>query len=91
MTPNVLVKGDRASVVYKGILKDSGADAVYMHVGYGENWKGNQDIKMKKTREGFETELPITTDLPLQLAFRDSADNWDNNSNRNYTFEIQSK
>ena len=91
VTPNVLVKGDKASVAYKGILKESGADTVYMHVGYGENWKNNQDIKMKKTKEGFETELPIITDLPLQIAFRDSADNWDNNSSKNYTFEIQSR
>lgn len=90
VTPNVLAKGDRASVVYKGILKESGAETVYMHAGYGENWKHLQDIKMKKTKEGFETELPITTDLPLKLAFRDSADNWDNNSNQNYTFEVQS-
>ena len=90
VTPNVLVKGDTASVVYKGVLKESGADTVYMHAGYGENWRSLQDIKMKKTKTGFETELPITMDLPLQLAFRDSADNWDNNSSRNYTFEVQS-
>ena len=91
VTPNVLAKGDRASVVYKGLLKESGADAVYMHVGYGPNWKNSQDIKMKKIKEGFETELPITSDLPLNLAFKDSADNWDNNSSRNYTFEVQSR
>lgn len=91
VTPNVLVKGDKASVVYKGLLKDSGAETVYMHVGFGDQWENTQDIQMQKTGEGFETTLPITMDLPLKLAFRDCADNWDNNSSRDYTFEVQSR
>jgi hypothetical protein len=91
ITPNVLVKGDKASVVYKGLLMDSGADTVYMHVGYGDHWENTQDIPMKRTEEGFETTLPITKDLPLKMAFRDNADHWDNNSSRDYTFEVQSR
>lgn len=91
VTPNVIVKGDRASVLYKGILKNSGADEVYMHTGYGEFWDNAGDVKMKRTEEGFEAVLPISTDKPLKLAFKDSADNWDNNCGRNYTFEVQSR
>lgn len=91
VVPNVLVKGDKASVIYKGILKESGADSIFMHVGYGDKWEGKMDIKMRKTEDGFETTLPIMTDSPLKLCFRDSADNWDNNSSRNYTFEVQSR
>lgn len=91
ITPNVLVKGDKASVVYKGILKDSGADTVYMHVGYGDNWDNQEDIEMKRTDEGFESTLPIISDQQLKLAFKDCANNWDNNSRRNYTFEVQSR
>lgn len=89
VTPNVLAEGDVATVVYKGILKDSGADEIFMHAGFGEHWHDPKDIKMKKTEEGFETVLPITSEYPLKLAFRDSANNWDNNSSRNYTFEVQ--
>jgi len=91
VTPNVLAEGDKATVIYKGILKESGADEIYMHVGFGEHWHNTQDIKMKKTSEGFETVLPITYDLPLKVAFRDNANNWDNNSSRDYTFEVQSR
>lgn len=91
VTPNVLAEGDEATVIYKGILKESGADEIIMHVGYGEKWNDTQDIKMKKTKEGFETNLSITNDLPLKVAFRDGANNWDNNSSRDYTFEVQSR
>ncbi len=91
LTPNVLAKGDVASVTYKGLLKNSGADTVYMHVGYGDKWKELKDVKMKLTTDGFETTLPITSDLPLKIAFHDSANNWDNNSSKNYSFEILPK
>ena len=91
VVPNVIVKGDKASVLYKGILKCSGADEVYMHAGYGEFWDNASDIRMRKSGEGFEAELSINTDKPLKLAFKDSANNWDNNSGRNYTFEVQSR
>lgn len=91
VTPNVLAEGDVASVVYKGLLKNSGADEVYMHVGFGEHWHDTKDIKMKKVGDSFESVLPITSSLPLKIAFRDCANNWDNNSSRNYTFEVQSR
>jgi hypothetical protein len=89
--PNVIVKGDHASVLYKGILKNSGADAVYMHTGYGEFWDNVSDVRMKRTDEGLEAALPISNDRPLKLAFKDSANNWDNNCGRDYTFDVQSR
>lgn len=91
ITPNVVAKGDRACVLYRGILNNSGADAVYMHVGYGDRWENTSDIRMKKTAQGFEAGLDVTDDRPLKLAFKDSANHWDNNSGRNYTFEVQSR
>jgi hypothetical protein len=39
IVPNVIVKGDEASISYKGVLSNSGADSIYMRIGYGENWK----------------------------------------------------
>lgn len=89
--PNVIVKGDEASVSYKGTLSDSGADSIYMRVGYGDNWENTKDIMMEKTADGFKADLPVTDDKPLKLAFMDSASNWDNNGGRNYTFEVQTR
>ena len=91
ITPNVVAEGDTATVTYKGLLKNSGADAVYMHVGYGDNWRNTRDIKMDRTYDGFEAQLPVTDFDKLNIVFKDSASNWDNNSGRNYRFEVQSR
>ncbi|MCX7709069.1 MAG: carbohydrate-binding protein [Clostridia bacterium] len=91
ITPNVVAEGDNATVTYKGLLKKSGADSVYMHVGYGEDWRSSRSIQMTRTHDGFEAKLPVTEYDKLNIAFKDSADNWDNNSGRNYRFEVQSR
>jgi hypothetical protein len=91
ITPNVIVKGDETSVSYKGVLSNSGADSIFMRVGYGDNFENSKDIQMKKTDDGFKAALPVVDDKPLKLAFKDSADNWDNNGGRNYTFEVQTR
>jgi hypothetical protein len=46
---------------------------------------------MEKTADGFKADLAVTDDKLLKLAFKDSASNWDNNSGRNYTFEVQAR
>lgn len=88
--PNVIAQGDTATVTYKGLLFNSGADTVYMHCGYGVNWENVEDVQMTKTVEGFQASLPINQYKPLNMVFKDSANNWDNNSGKNYTFDVQS-
>ncbi|MFZ5989639.1 MAG: carbohydrate-binding protein [Bacillota bacterium] len=88
LIPNVIAEGDKTTVRYKGLLYNSGADTVYMHMGYGEDWDKSKDVKMTKTREGFEAEIPVTSDQKLSMVFKDSANNWDNNSGRNYSFDV---
>jgi len=87
--PNVIAKGDYATVVYNGLLYDSGAESIYMHTGFGDSWNCTKDIKMNKTNDGFVGEVSITSSENLNIAFKDSANNWDNNSNSNYSFEVQ--
>ena len=73
-------------VTYTGLLKECGADAVYAHTGYGHQWKNAYDYKMEKTAQGFEAAIPIPSETDrLNLCFKDSANNWDNNSGRNYS------
>lgn len=91
IAPNVVADGEKTTVKYKGLLYTSGADEVYMRMGYGPNWEEQKDIKMTKTSEGFEAQIPITSPEKLNLAFKDSANNWDNNSGTNYSFYIESK
>lgn len=89
VTPNVVADGDKATITYKGILYNSGADTIYMRAGYGDNWNNATDIQMSRTADGFEAKLPITSHDKLNMVFKDSANNWDNNSGRNYSFEVQ--
>jgi len=89
VTPNVIADGDNVTVTYKGLLYNSGANHVYMHVGYGDNWDNVSDIKMEKTSNGFVAKIPVKGHEQLNMAFKDCAGNWDNNSGRNYRFEVQ--
>ncbi len=89
--PNVIAKGDDATVIYNGLLCNSGADTVYLHAGYGNSWDNTKDIKMTKTYDGFEAKVPVTSQQQLNMAFKDSANNWDNNNTNNYTFEVQER
>ncbi len=89
--PNVLAHGDNATLLYKGLLQKSGAQSVVMHYGYGNDWSNSGDIKMHKTADGFEANFTVTSDDQLNIAFKDCANNWDNNSGQDYSFEVQNK
>lgn len=91
IAPNVVAAGEKTTVKYKGLLYNSGADEVYLRLGYGSDWKDQKDVKMTKTSDGFEAQIPITSPDKLNLVFKDSANNWDNNSGTNYSFNIESR
>ncbi len=91
ITPNVIAEGDRAKVLYKGLLFNSGADSVYMHTGYGDNWENTDFSQMNRINGGFESVLPITEYKKLNIVFKDSASNWDNNHGVNYSFEVEAR
>jgi len=88
INPAVPAKGEAVRILYTGLLSQSGADKVYVHVGFGGNWQSAMDYKMVRTLEGFVADIPVTTAAPLAMCFKDSAGNWDNNSGQNYTIEI---
>ncbi len=85
---NVLSGNDTGTLIYDGILSHSGADDIYVHFGYGDNhnWQNTSYIKMTKTKNGFETSIPLNPVLNTNITFKDSANNWDNNSGHNYVF-----
>lgn len=88
ITPAVPAAGDKIKVRYDGLLAKSGATHVFAHVGYGNNWDHQRDYQMKKTSTGFETEVPVEDADTLNVCFKDCASNWDNNSGKNYSFDI---
>ncbi|WP_371363249.1 hypothetical protein SRRS_41880 [Sporomusa rhizae] len=81
---------DTLIIKYNGVLVGSGADTIYAHIGFGQNWTHIAELKMQKNMSSFELsfDMPIPADC-INLCFRDSADNWDNNSGRNYTYTIE--
>ncbi|MBP2656528.1 MAG: hypothetical protein H6Q73_4097 [Firmicutes bacterium] len=81
--PNSTVK-----IAYHGLLAQSGAHGLYAHVGFGRDWNHAQDFKMTKKSNIYEADVPVLRADTLNIAFKDCADNWDNNSGRNYSFDI---
>lgn len=82
-------QGDRLRLSYSGLLVRNGAQDVYAVVGYGDsrNWNDVKYYRMDSTgRQTFEVSLPIHENIGLNVAFKDGANNWDNNAGRNYSF-----
>lgn len=73
---------------YDGLLAKCGADDVYTVVGYGSNsnWENIQTIRMNRIGNTFQADIPTMPGMNVNIAFKDSANNWDNNSGKNYTF-----
>jgi Carbohydrate binding domain (family 25). len=88
INPTVPNVGEQVKVVYDGLLSKSGATHVYAHVGFGSRWDNLQDIPMMRTSTGFETTLPVYNADRINLAFKDCANNWDNNSGMNYSYDV---
>jgi len=83
--------GDEVTLLYSGLLAQNGADSVYAHIGYGDNWEGKEFIPMEKDDDVFKATIKVNLSDKLNVAFKDSVDNWDNNSQQNYSFNISKK
>ncbi|MCX8130542.1 MAG: carbohydrate-binding protein [Clostridia bacterium] len=83
--------GDDLTITYDGLLAKCGANMIYVHIGYGEEWENKDLIAMEFDGGVFKTTLKSVMAGNLNIAFKDSAENWDNNSSSNYSFEISKK
>ncbi len=84
-----LVEGSTVKISYTGEFFQGDAEEVYIHYGFGPTWENVSEVSMEKTELGFQTELVLTGTESLNFCFRDSNNNWDNNSNANYVFPIE--
>jgi hydrogenase maturation factor len=78
-----------AKIDYTGLLQNSGATEVTAVYGYGsnQNWENVSTVTLSKDASGrFIATIPIESGKNVNLAFKDAAQNWDNNSGLNYTF-----
>ena len=88
--PTPITAGEEVTVLYNGLLSMSGADQVYMRVGYGDarEWRSVSDFRMSKTGWGWVKTFEMPGDGRFNFCFKDSAENWDNNNGVNWSFEI---
>ena len=84
-----LVQNSNIKITYTGELFSNNSEKVFLHYGYGINWDNINEIEMNKTELGFQAELTLPEADILNFCFRNSQNNWDNNQNMNYTFEIE--
>jgi len=91
LSKKIIYNGDRITITYNGLLAQAGAESVYLHCGYGSDWANSSYIQMQRTTDGFSVELEVLEGDTLELCFKDSANNWDNNSGNNYSFKISTK
>jgi len=91
ISKNTITLGDNIEISYKGLLAECGANEVFLYGGYGDNWDGNFLLPMENDGSEFKVNFKVSKAGNLNITFRDSAFNWDNNSSVNYTFQVKPK
>lgn len=79
----------QGEISYSGLLIKSGAQEVHGVYGFGsnQNWEAVSTLQlMKEGEDSYKAVIPIEQGKNINIAFKDSAENWDNNSGMNYTF-----
>jgi len=84
-----LVENSKVKISYTGKLFEENNKNVYLHYGYGINWDNISDVEMTKTELGYQAEIELMSSDSLNLCFRNSNNEWDNNNGQNYTFKIE--
>ncbi|MDA8235492.1 MAG: carbohydrate-binding protein [Clostridia bacterium] len=80
--------GELVKVTYNGLLVQSGAEQVFLHMGYGNPWSGITDLPMQRAPEGWQRIFPVQYGTKLNFCFKDGAGSWDNNNGQNWSVDI---
>ncbi len=91
INPEVPQPDRLVTITYNGLLQQNGAEHLYAHVGFGNEWSREHDYQMTRQSNGFQVDIPVQHANTLNLAFKDCANNWDNNSGHNYIFNVASR
>ena len=84
-----LVKNSKVKISYIGSLYQTGAEEVFIHYGFDNDWKELNEVQMEKTDLGFQTEIDLPDYDTFNFCFRDCNNNWDNNETANYIFNLE--
>jgi hypothetical protein len=91
LSKKTIYAGDKVKLTYTGLLANSGAQEVFVHIGFGPEWDNKALIPMSHEGEAFTAEIEIASAKTMGVCFKDGGDNWDNNSGENYNFKITKK
>lgn len=84
-----LIQNSKVKISYTGKFFEDNCEEVFIHYGFGENWDNLNEIKMEKTELGFQTELELLESDTFNFCFKNGDDEWDNNNQANYIFELE--
>ena len=84
-----LIESSTIKISYTGKLFQNNSEEVFVHYGFGNNWDNLNEIKMEKSELGFQAEIELVSDDTLNLCFRNTNNEWDNNDGQNYIFPIE--
>ena len=84
-----LIQNTKVKISYTGKLFQEQSENVFLHYGFNNEWKDLNEVPMKKTDLGFQAEIDLPKYNTFNFCFRDGNNNWDNNNNQNYIFEIE--
>lgn len=77
---------DELTVTYNGFLSDS--QELSIVYGFGESWEHTTELKMEKTSQGFVAKIELLDFDTFNFCFKNSNNEWDNNSYCNYITPI---
>ena len=87
-----LIENSKVKISYTGNLfqdNQNDSEEVFVHYGFGNSWENLNELKMEKSDLGFQAEIELISSDTLNLCFRNSKNEWDNNNGQNYIFPIE--
>ncbi|HHU50648.1 MAG TPA: carbohydrate-binding protein [Firmicutes bacterium] len=80
---------DSFRIKYQGLLKESGANEVFLHYGF-DGWKTpGKTVKMEKEEDGsFGVDVYFEGEREINFCFKDPAGNWDTNNGQNWNINV---
>jgi len=84
-----LIENSVVKISYTGkFFQDNSNTELYIHYGFGLLWENVNEIKMEKTELGYQALIYLNGQDSLNFCFKNGKGEWDNNSGKNYVFEI---
>ena len=84
-----LIENSTVKISYTGKFFTDGCEKTFIHYGFGNEWNNVNEVEMEKTELGFQTEITLAEGETFNLCFHNENNEWDNNDNQNYTFELE--